>query len=358
MLDSRAPLALYMEGASNQDFGKMGFGLLRYSANPITCVIDSASEYRDMAETGRTAKSVPIVPSVAEAIRLGASVLVLGIAPAGGLIPPEWWPDVDLAVANGLSVVNGLHDLVAPRYPVRQPGQWIWDIRVEPAGLTNGIGLAAKLQMPRLLTIGTDMAVGKMTAGLELMRAARESGIATEFVATGQIGVAITGHGVPLDAVRVDFASGSIEREVVSAATRLDSSAPGTRPPAPGRCLIIIEGQGAIIHPSSTATLPLLRGSCPTHLLLCHRAGQTSLRRLPEIRIPPLRAYAKLYEDLAEALGAFPLPKTIGVALNTSHLGHSEADRACWEITDETGWPCVDPVRHGCRALVDAARVG
>jgi len=349
MLSPTDPIALYMEGASNEDHGKMGFGVLRYSVNPIVCVIDSQAKFANMAETGRTTRSVPIVASVEEALKREAKVLVLGTAPGGGLIPLDWWPQIDTAVRGGMSVVNGLFDLVGPHYPALQSGQWIWDIRQEPAGLANGTALAAGLACRRVLMIGTDMAVGKMTAGLELLKAARAKGIATEFAATGQIGITVTGHGVPLDAVRVDFASGAIEREVLTAADRMNGDKNG---------LIIIEGQGALIHPSSTANLPLLRGSCPTHLILCHRAGQTAVGRLPNIPIPPLKPYAKLYEDLAEALGTFPRPTTIGVALNTASLSGEESEQVCQQIEQETNWPTCDPVRHGVDRLLSALTGG
>ncbi len=344
MLDRTTPLALYMEGASNDDNGKMGFGVLRYSPNPIACVIDSEATVKDVAETGRTSRSAPIVATVEEAIARGAKAMVLGIAPSGGLIPPEWWKDIDVAVANRLSIINGLHDLVAPRYRSLTEGQWIWDIRQEPEGLTNGTALAERLAVPRVLMIGTDMAVGKMTAGLEIVKAAQEQGIGAEFVATGQIGITVTGQGVPLDAIRVDFASGAIEREVLRAAEVLGRS----------KGFVLIEGQGALSHPSSSATLPLLRGACPTHLILCHRAGQKTLRRLPNIAIPDLREYARLYENLGEALGAFLRPKTVAVALNTSHLDDTAAQVACDAIEVDTGWPCTDPVRHGAKRLVDS----
>lgn len=330
-----------MEGASNDDTGKMGFGVLRYSPNPIVCVIDSQSPYRDIIESGRSPRPCPVVASVDAALRMGAQALVIGIAPGGGLIPAHFWPEIERAVNAGLCIVNGLHDLVGPRFPVLAPGQWIWDVRLEPSGLGVGTGAAAKLDCRRALFIGTDMAVGKMTAGLEIHRAALARGIRSGFVATGQIGITVTGRGVPLDAVRVDFASGSIEREVLQAASE-------------GADLVLVEGQGALIHPGSTANLPLLRGSCPSHLVLCHRAGQTHLKRVPDIAIPPLGAYLKLYEDLAEACGTFPRPKTIGVALNTSHLDAQAAAEACEETSQMLGLPCVDPVRHGPDALLDA----
>jgi uncharacterized NAD-dependent epimerase/dehydratase family protein len=291
-------------------------------------------------------RRTPIVKTIEEAAALGAKVLVLGIAPPGGLIPASWNPAIDSAVELGMSLVNGLHDLLGPRYPNLAPApgheQFVWDIRIEPKGLQPGTARAAALPCKRVLLIGTDMSVGKMTAGLEIHRVAKEQGVRSEFVATGQIGITVTGAGVPLDAIRVDFASGSIEREVLAAADR-------------GAELVIVEGQGALIHPGSTANLPLLRGSCPTHLILCHRAGQETLTYLKDVRIPDLREYVQMYEDLASACGTFPRPKTVGVALNTFHVKQEEeARKACEEIENFLGIPCVDPIRHSPDRLVAA----
>jgi uncharacterized NAD-dependent epimerase/dehydratase family protein len=325
-------VAVYMEGAVQDPSGKMGFGVLRYSTNPIACVVDSHTAGQSISKLTNIPRECPIVSSVQEAVELGADVLVLGIAPGGGLIPESWYPVIDAAVRSGLSIVNGLHDLLAPRYQELAPGQWVWDIRVEPDDLAPGTGAALFLRNKRLLMIGTDMAVGKMTAGLELRKALQARGLRTGFVATGQIGITITGGGVPLDAIRVDFASGAIEREVM--ARKEDD-------------VVIIEGQGALIHPGSSANLPLLRGAMPTHFVLCHRAGQTRLARVEHTHIPPLGKYIRLYEALASSCGTFPTPKTVGVALNTAHLDSADADRACRELEDELRLPCVDPIRHG-----------
>jgi uncharacterized NAD-dependent epimerase/dehydratase family protein len=346
MLDRSKKIAIYMEGAIHGIGGKMGIGVLRYSPNPIVCVVDSQSAGEDLRALTGVPRDTTIVASVAEAVSLGAEVLLLGIAPPGGLIPAAWWPVIDEAVQSGLSIVNGLHDLLGPRYPHlpedTSAPQFIWDIRIEPKGLQPGTGKAAALHCKRALLIGTDMNVGKMTAGLEIMRVSRERGVNTEFVATGQIGITVTGAGVPLDAIRVDFASGSIEREVLAAADR-------------GADLVVVEGQGALIHPGSTANLPLLRGSCPTHLILCHRAGQETLSHLKDIKIPDLREYISLYETLASACGVFPRPTTVGVALNTFHVKQSsEAHEACQKIEEALGIPCVDPIRHGPERLVEA----
>jgi uncharacterized NAD-dependent epimerase/dehydratase family protein len=347
LLKPDARLAIFMEDALLGAAGKMGFGVLRYSPNPISCVVDSTMAGKDIVAITGIARHCPIVGTVEEAAALGADVLVLGIAPSGGLIPENWWPYLDRSLALGLSIVNGLHDLIGPRYPTlagpEDPSgrQFIWDIRIEPLGLTNGKGLAAGLTCKRVLMIGSDMAVGKMTAGLELVQWARNAGTRTGFVATGQIGITVTGSGIPLDAIRVDFASGAVEREVLRHAES-------------GAELVVIEGQGSLIHPSSTANLPLIRGSCPTHYILCHRAGQTYLKNLEGFKIPDLSCIARLYEEVGEACGMFERPKTAGVALNTAHLSGTDAREACDRVEQSLGIPCVDPIRDGCERLFAA----
>lgn len=343
MLQRNQSLALYMEASLGEIQGKMGNGVLRYSPNPIACIIDSTKVGQDHRITTGIDRPCPIVSSVSEAAALGSEVLVLGIAPPGGLIPKSWWEPIDEAIAKGLSVVNGLHDLVAPRYPHLKSGQWVWDVRIEPPGLQVASGLAAKLENKRVLMIGTDMGIGKMTAGLEVYREAITRGINAEFVATGQIGITVTGRGVPLDAVRLDYAAGSIEREVMAAK---DAD------------IVIVEGQGALIHPGSSANLPLLRGSMPSHLILCHKAGMKGLQRLPHILVPPLREYVKLYEDLSEAAGAFPRAKLVAGALNTFGLEHDAALQAVAQYEQELGVPADDPVRFGAHKLLDALLAG
>jgi uncharacterized NAD-dependent epimerase/dehydratase family protein len=330
MISSAARLALYAQNAFDGPFAKMAYGVLRYSPNEVVAVIDADLAGRDAAEFGPW-RSAPIVASVDEARRLGADTLVLGIAPLGGVIPPEWYVDLDAGAAAGMGIVNGLHDKLASRYP----GVHVWDIRTEPHGLVPGTGAARHLNNRRVLTVGTDMAVGKMTASLEIWRAIPEA----KFVATGQIGMTITGAGIPLDAIRLDFAAGAVEREVMRYAD------------AP---VVLVEGQGSIVHPASTATLPLIRGTVPTHLVLCARAGQSHLRSVTDIGIPDLDQLAELYQSIAGAIGTYPTPTVAGVALNTVHLSDEDASDACKAIEAATGFPTVDPVRHGAQRLAES----
>lgn len=336
------PVALFMSGALGEPYGKMGYGVLRYLPNPIACIIDPRYAGRTLSNAFPSLQpkhrgEIPIVGSVSEALGCGSKVVILGIAPSGGKIPKEWFAELDLAVSLGLSMVNGLHEPLKPRYPDAKG--FIWDVRVEPTGIEPGTGAARLLNNRRILMVGTDMAVGKMTAGLELWREAKQRGIVAEFVATGQIGITVTGDGIPLDAIRVDYASGAVEGAVLKHAEA---------------DWIIIEGQGALCHPGSTSPLPLLRGSCATDMILCCRAGQNTLFRYPEILIPKLRALAALYEDLGESCGTFTRPIMRAVSVNTAHLEPDEADVAVRMITAETGLPACDPVRHGAGNLIEA----
>jgi uncharacterized NAD-dependent epimerase/dehydratase family protein len=331
-----------MAGALGDLIGKMGIGILRYSPHEVACVIDPAHAGEDLVRITNVDRPAPIVKTIRDAKELGADVLVLGIAPPGGQIPAEWYPVLDEAVADGMSLVNGLHDHLSSRYPDLPEGQWVWDMRQEPENVRSVEGTVCQMEARRLLMIGTDMSVGKMTAGLEIFKCARENGVKTEFVATGQIGMTITGRGVPVDAVRVDFSAAAVEREVLACA---------------GADLIIIEGQGSFVHPGSSAGLPLIRGSCPTDMILCHRAGMTHLSKMPGIPIPPLKDLIRLNEDLAYVGGTFCRPVTRAIALDTSRLNEAEAADELKRTEDETGLPTVDPVREGSERIVNSLKL-
>lgn len=328
-----------MEGALDGDYGKMGFAALRYSPNEIVCVVDSENAGGCTKALTGIAREVPIVADVAAARKMGAEVLLLGIAPPGGLVPEAWFTVLDSAVETGFCVINGLHDLLAPRYTGLPEGQWIWDVRKEPEGIGVGYAEARHLENTRVLLVGTDMSVGKMTAGLEIWKSALDKGVKAEFVATGQVGIMVTGRGVPLDCVRLDFAAGAIEREVLKVK---DAE------------LVLIEGQGSLGHPGSSATLPLIRGSMPTHFIMCHRAGMTVNPRLDWLTIPDLGELIKLYEDLAETCGTFARPKTAAVCLNTLGLDEKIAKREADELEQKLGIPVADPIRHSTDRILTA----
>ena len=342
MLNKTQKLAIYMEENLDSDYGKMGYGVMRYIDNPVACVIDSTCAGKKVNQACNLPFDYPVVASVQEAVNLGAEVLVLGTAPSGGRVPDDWYPPMQQALNSGMNIVNGLHDKLNDllgHLIQDKPDQWIWDVR-QPAFTPDiASAKAADLNNKRVLLVGTDMAIGKMTAGLEVYRNIKERGLNTRFLATGQIGITITGEGIPLDAFKVDHACGAVETMVMNAQ---DTD------------YVFVEGQGSLLHPGSSATLSLMRGSCATHLIMCHRANMTHLRKPEKVAIPPLKDFIQLNEDLAGVCGSLTPAKTIGVAINTSMQSEQDALNTISALEDETGLPVEDVVRFGADKLASA----
>ena len=339
MLTANSRVAILLNGGMSHR-GKTGLAFLRYSHTNIVAVIDPENAGKSSIGLTGIARDVPVVRDVRAALPYSPDTLLIGIAPSGGQLPPNLMSEIEFAVDAGLSIINGLHTPLNPQFPHLKPQQRIWDLRQEPPNLTIGRGKARSLAAKRILTVGTDMAIGKMSTSIELHRAALRQGINAEFMATGQAGVAIANRGLVLDAVRVDFAAGAVEKTVLELGA--DSE------------LIIIEGQGSLLHPGSTATLPLIRGSQPTGLVLVHRAGATQIHDLPEVKIPPLPEVIQLYETVASVGGTFGNVKVRAIALNTFGMNTAQAEAVIESTADLTGLPCSDVVRFGGATLLPA----
>ena len=314
---------------------------IAYGRNPVVAVIDSTQAGKLVCDLCALDSDVPIVATLADTQAMCAQVLVLGTAPSGGRLPQDRVAVLEKAIAAGMSLVDRMHDRLQPKFVGKpRPRQWVWDLRV-PQGDAAPIGMAraAALDNMRVLMVGTNMAIGKMTAGLELTRSFQAMGRDAAFLATGQTGTAITGRGIPLEAIRVDNASGAVKRIVLEAADHE---------------IVVVEGQGSLLHPGSTATLPLMRDSACTHLILCHRAGMQTLDELDSVHIPPLRDVIALNEAVAHAAGVLTQAKDVAIALNTARLRQAEAEAVLKKVEDETGLPAADPVRQSTGKLARA----
>ncbi|MEB3308218.1 MAG: DUF1611 domain-containing protein [Cyanobacteriota bacterium] len=346
-LGSEQPIVLLLHGGLTDLSGKTGLAMLRYRQGPIVAVVDPTHAGGSLSAITGIQRAVPLVGSLQEALPFRPEVAVVGLAPSGGRLPDPVRTDLAAALAAGLSVASGLHTRIGddPELAaLRHPEAWIWDLRVEPAALAVAAARAATLPCRRLLAVGSDMAVGKMSACLELEREARRRGLAARFIGTGQAGILISGSGVALDAVRVDYAAGAVEAAVLAAGAELGSGG-----------WLFVEGQGSLCHPGSTATLPLIRGSQPTDLLLVHRHGQRHTKGLPELSLPPLPELIASHEALAAlARPDGRRPRVRAVALNSAGLSEAEAQAALTTTAAMTGLPCTDPVRHGAGPLLDA----
>lgn len=349
MLNADHRVVLLQHGGLDNLRGKTGMAMLRHRSGPIVAVVDPDHAGSRLEQISGIARSVPIVNNLDAALAFNPEVAVIGLAPSGGTLPAPMRRDVLAALRAGLNVASGLHTRLGddPEFAAAcEADRWIWDLRQEPHGLGVGQAAAAGLCCRRVLAVGTDMAVGKMSACLELVSAAARCQRRARFVGTGQAGILIAGHGVALDAVRVDYAAGAVEAAVVEAAVGLGASD-----------LVLIEGQGSLCHPASTATLPLIRGSQPTDFVLVHRAGQQTLDRVQAIPLPSLQeliAVTEAVAALARPSGSGSPPRVRAIALNTARLDEGEALKAVSGLEQSLQLPCNDPVRWGGESILDA----
>jgi D-glutamate N-acetyltransferase len=340
-------VAILAEGQFARATAKTAIGVLRYAPFEVVAVVDSTRAGKDAAECVGVGEGVPVVASVDDALARGATVLLLGTAAAGGRIPDGYRSAVAAALERGVEVWNGLHErvLADPRLAAaaKRGGAKVRELREPPLDLPIGGHRSRREGARVVLTVGSDAAVGKMTASLEIVAALRRAGERVEFVATGQTGIAIAGQGIAVDAVVADFIAGAAELMVCEAAERAD--------------WVIVEGQGSLTHPGfSGVTLGLLHGSAPDLMVLCHEWMRQSVKGYDD-RLPlrSLREYIRIYEDAAawRRPPGYPPTRVVAVAVNTGSLnvpsGNADemAQKIIASIASETGLPTADPIREG-----------
>jgi uncharacterized NAD-dependent epimerase/dehydratase family protein len=337
----RRRYAILASGAFASRAAKTAHGVIAYGRDATVAVIDEECAGRPVRDVlPYLASDAPIVASVAEALALRPTSLLVGVAPPGGALPPAWRRAIVAALAAGLEVVSGLHDELAadPEFAAAaaRSGAKIWDVRTPPP-VPLFSGRAYDVAARVVLTVGSDCAVGKMTAALELTRAACERGERARFVATGQTGIMIAGSGIAVDRVVGDFGPGAAEALVVENAPHAD--------------LLFVEGQGGINHPAyAPVTLSLLFGAAPDALVLVHLATRTVVEDF-ETPILSYRALIRMYESLCATVKPAPV---VGIALNTYGLDDADARRAIEAARDQTLLPVDDIVRFGPHALYEA----
>jgi D-glutamate N-acetyltransferase len=331
-------LLILAEGRSDDPhYGKTARGVIRYRPQDIVAILDT------QRTAGDTQDGFPVVRSVEEARQYEPRTALVGVATQGGRFPPMWRELLKDAIRAGLDLENGLHEFVSEDPELvelaSRHGVELRDLRKPPPGLNVPTGANLEHGATTVLTVGSDCAIGKMTVSLELDREARRRGIRSEFVPTGQTGMAIAGWGISVDAVVSDFIAGAAERLVLEGAER-------------GGELLLVEGQGSLLHPFySGVTLGLMHGSAPHGYVLCHKAGERFVEEDERFPIPPLAELA----DLHARMSLLARPAQVhAIALNTRDLDEATARRAIEETEAETGLPADDPVRFGAGKLVDA----
>jgi len=163
-------------------------------------------------------------------------------------------------------------------------------MRVEPEGLTIATGGGAPAEPSRGLR-RSDMAIGKMSAALEVQRAARRAGSTRRSSRPARSG----SRSPAARRARCGAARLRLRRDRARGDGALRRRA----------------GAGRGAGSSSTGQhrdAALLRGAMPTHLVLCHRAGQETLAGSRRSRSSPRRTGGALRGPGRE-LRDFPRPR-------------------------------------------------
>ncbi len=318
------PYLLFLGDVVEPGFAKTAFGLRDWARE--RCVGEFA------LPGAQVSTGLPSLDPGAAAAR-GARSMIIGVANAGGQIPASWFGALLEALEAGLDLVSGMHvrlanlpglQAAADRYNRR-----LIDVRTPPPGIPIGTGV--KRSGRRLLTVGTDCALGKKYTALAIARGLKARGIEATFRATGQTGIMIAGEGMPMDSVVADFVAGAAE--VLSPGAAADH-------------VDVIEGQGSVFHPSyAGVALGLLHGSQPDRFVVCHEPGRTHLLGHAEFALPSIEQVI----EQTVALGRMTNPdiRCAGISLNTARLGVDEAQSEIARVEKHLALPVADPMRGG-----------
>ena len=332
-------IIILTEGETSPITAKTGVSVIRYKPQEVVAVLDSTHAGQTAGAVLGVGGEIPVVASVEEAP--AADTLLIGIAPAGGKLPPVMRTAIAAALRRGMTVVSGLHTFLSddPEFAdlARRHGGTIHDVRKN-----NERDVAHRRNIDerclRLHTVGNDCSCGKMITSIELTNGLKRQGVDAKFVATGQTGIMIEGDGCPIDCVVSDFVNGAAEKLVLANQHHQ---------------AIVVEGQGTLVHPRySGVTLGLLHGCMPDGLIMCYEVKRTQVHNMTYRQIPPLEQVVKIYELMSNALHPC---RIIGFGLNTRLCTAEEARDERRRIEDAFGVPACDTLRDGPQPLVDAA---
>jgi len=385
---NRPTFAVLAEGRFGLEGAKTAASAIRYMPGRVTAVLDTEHAGGTAADVLGFGEGVPVVASLSEALDLTPEpdALLIGVAPQGGRLPDAWRPVLREAVRAGLDLWSGLHLFLSDDPELSglasEHGVRLVDLRRAPPDLPVATGKAGGTRSVRLLTVGTDCNVGKMTTALELRRELAGRGVSSSFAPTGQTGILLEGWGVAVDAVKSDFTAGAAESLVLAAAREAGAPVPvpggwrdepapmvggvaagggeagASASGAPARPdLVLVEGQGSLLHPGySGVTLGLLHGSMPQLMVLSWMPGRRTIYsgRYDWVEIPPLDRVVRLYEEAAGWIRPPEPARVVGISAATYDMEEEAAREAVEEARRVTGLPVTDPLRFGAGPLADA----
>jgi uncharacterized NAD-dependent epimerase/dehydratase family protein len=334
-------------GLFRTPFAKTAHGLVRGpSRYRVVGIIDASCAGEDAGELldGR-ARGIPVFESVSkmvESLEARPDYCVIGVATSGGVMPPELRADLVDAAQAGISLVNGLHQLLADDRELvditqRQGAQIIDVRRPRPTSELNfWTGEVLSLETPRVAILGTDCAIGKRTTGSLLVNACRDAGLHAEMIFTGQTGW-LQGYpyGFILDATPNDFVCGELESAILACQRETEPD------------LIFIEGQSSLRNPSGPCGSELILAGGADGVILQHAPARQFFDELEDLgrRIPPIEEEI----DFIGLLGA----EVWAVTLSEEGMVSEDSEEVRLRMAEKLGIPVVLPLRDDLNDLVE-----
>ena len=329
-IEIRSPYLIFLGSETEVTYAKTGAGLVQWRPELCRGQISLPAGTVDLGLPSLT---------IDEAVDAGIQSLLIGTAAVGGGIPEDWLAMLEQAAAAGLDIVAGVHtrlnDIDRLTQAAASSGARLVDVRVPPQGLPVGTG--KKRSGKRVLTVGTDCAVGKKYTALAIERDMKTAGLNATFRASGQTGIMIAGSGIPIDTVVADFLSGAAEQ---------------LSPDNDSDHWDVIEGQGGIFHPGyASVTMGLLIGSQPDAFVVCTEAGRTHIEGWQDFELPSIEAVISRVSGIGKQVN--PAIRCAGISVNTSKLPADEREDYLSVLSQETGLPCIDPIAGDTKPIIE-----
>ena len=343
---SEVPEALILaEGKYDTSDAKTAHGLVRKSMRyKIVGVIDSRFAGMDAGEVldGKR-RGIKIYRSLDEALneRPNVKVLIVGVATAGGMLPPDYRSYVREAIERGLNIVSGLHEFLSddPEFSKisKERGVEIIDVRkIYQRMKIFYTGKIKEVDSYRVVVLGTDACIGKRTTAWMIADELNRRGIKAVFIGTGQTAwMQGAKYGIVLDAMINDFIPGGLEHEIWRAYVE-------ERPK-----VIVVPGQGSLLHPAFPGSFEIVNLLTPNAIVLQHAPGRKHLEDFPEFPMPSLEKYIRLIEVITDK-------KPIAITINTEGMSEDSVERYVEEVEAKYGIIACAPLLHGVGRVVDA----
>ena len=335
-------IVILAEGKFSPLESKTANQAIRYLPDEVVAVIDSHQAGRTSEQVLGFGGSIPVVSDLRTSHLNKPDTLLIGIAPAGGRLPESWRAIIIEAIASGLNIISGLHTYLSDDeeflHYAKVKNVTLSDLRKVPREyevIPQGSWKNRRAKV--ILTVGTDCNVGKMTASLELHREFDRRRLESDFVATGQTGILLSGKGVAVDSIISDYVAGAIEHEIEKSILN-------------GNDYIHVEGQGSLTHQGySGVTLGLLHGAMPDAMIMVHHPARHADDY--DFSIDNVKQLIELHETM---IRPFKQSKIIGIAINTVMMTTQQIDAAKRELREQTGLPVANVLTSEVQILADA----